>query len=149
MALKPLSVKQFIVTLASSAGATSGILFNKITAPETAYGTFEATDPSAGVIETYTEFAKVNNVTLTKHFEGENDALYSWFDSYKTTVPRPEVSVTIQPVLPDTNGTPYPGSRTIQLLRCKVVRIQHAPAIDRDGSGSGMVELELAVGEVK
>lgn len=149
MPLKPLSTKQFVVTMSSSAGTSGGILFNKCTAPETTYGTFEAADPSAGTIETYTEFAKCNNVTLTKFFEGENDALYTWYDSYKTAVPRPEMSVTIQPVLPDTAGTPYPGSRTIQLLRCKVVKIQHAPAIDRDGNGGGMVELELAVGEVK
>lgn len=148
--MKPISVKQFVVTLsASETNQSEAITFNKCTAPETSYGTFEATDPTLGVVETYTEFSKASNITLTKHFEGEGDPLVGFYNVYRVTGTRPLLSVTIQPVLPDSAGTPYPGSQPIQLLRCKIVRVQHAPAVDRDGTGSGVIELELAVGEIK
>lgn len=151
MALKPVSQKQFVVTLGASTGANASVTFNKVSAVKLSYDTFDATDPTLGHSETYPTFEKWENITLTKHYEpGDGgDPLLNWFATYRTQSPRPELTITIQPVIPNTDGSPLPGSKATQLVGCKVLSIQMSPEIDRDGSNSATIEMEISIKDAK
>jgi hypothetical protein len=151
MPIRPLSQKQFITTLGEGANALT-VTFNKFTAPRDEYGTFEVSDPTAGITRTYTDYVKYANVTLTKHFENtgdQDDPLLAFYDQWLQNPVRGLLTVTIMAVSTNIQGTPLPGIKPLTLLDCEIVRFDRNSAGDRDGSGSATLEIELAVGNVQ
>lgn len=140
--LKPISQKQFLVVLDQLPQA----YFTKATGIEESYETQKYNDGETGVIRTHVGFLDVGNVTLSKVYDPEQDAsMLAWWDGQKKE--RSTFSVSIQAVTADTNGTVIPGSGTLLLQECQVVRFKY-PEVDRESSSMAMLEIEIVPGTV-
>lgn len=138
MALKPITVRSFLVTI-SGLGST---YFTKATAPKEAREVTEYQDGLTGTVRKMVGFTSRDNVTLSKPFYAvEDKALVNWYQAQKKAGAAKFV-VSITPVNPDLEGTKIAGAMTITLTGCEVVSLK-LPDIDRMGSGTAMLELEL------
>lgn len=138
MALKPITVRSFLVTI-SGLGNT---YFTKATSPKESREVVEYQDGLTGTVRKMVGFTTRDNVTLSKPFYAvEDKALVNWYQNQKKTNAAKFV-VSITPVNPDLEGSKIAGAATLTLVGCEVVSLK-MPDIDRMGSGTAMVELEL------
>lgn len=139
--LKPLLQKQFQVQIT---GIGTPIFFTKVTAPKVMREVANYNDGQTGVIRKLTGFVEYENVTLTKTYDGVNDkALYAWFNSQQAPN-APKFVVTITPVTNDQSGSVPAGAATLSLTDCEVVSLSF-PSVDRTGSGTSEIVLEIIV----
>lgn len=137
--LKPISQKQFLVTIQGIQG-----FFSKCTKPKEARTETTYNDGQTGEEYTHLDFIKRDKVTLSKVFDPAADkTLVSWFNERKTKADTP-FNISIQPVSADTAGTPISGASTIILNNCFVASFSY-PEVDRMGSGMAMLEIEVVV----
>lgn len=167
--LKPISQKQFKVTITSAAtpnadatansgsgtgsGNASGsgtqatassvadFFFTKVTAPKETRETMDYNDGQTGTTYKMLGFTSRDNVTLSKPFNPSQDKqLAAW---YNQQIASPsDFTVSIQPVNTDNGGTVIANAGTLQLLGCEVVSFKF-PDVDRMGNSVATVELEI------
>lgn len=162
--LKPISQKQFKVTITSAAtpntsGASTGntstassgtqattssvsdFFFTKVTAPKETRETMDYNDGQTGTTYKMLGFTSRDNVTLTKPFNPAQDKqLASWYNQQVASAS--DFTVSIQPVSNDNSGSALTGAGTLQLMGCEVVSLKF-PDVDRMGNGAATIELEI------
>ncbi len=145
MALKPITQQQFVVLI----DQLTSTYWTKVTSPKESRVQSEYNDGSTGTTRKVSGFTTRENVTLTKAFDPIADkAIITWYNSSKGSASTGTSSqgvtpftVSITPVTNTYQGTTITGV-TITLTGCQVVSIK-LPEVDRTGSGTAMLELEI------
>ena len=134
--LKPISKKQFLVTV-EGLQAT----FTKCSAPKKTRAESEYNDGSTGQTKRHLDFITNDKVTISTNYDPvSHQAIYQWAEQRFKDAQR--FSMTIQPVNPDLENSPYPGSKALVLTECQVVSVTY-PDTDREGSGMATLAIEL------
>jgi hypothetical protein len=140
MALEPVNQAQFVVTMGSlSARFTTATGF-EATRTEDPYN-----DGQTSLERKHLGFTSLTNVTLGKPYSpGQDRELEQAFKNARDTGSRETVA--IQAVDTTIQGQPLAGTQTLVLTDCQIKTIKY-PAIDRNGSGVAMSEIEVVPGD--
>lgn len=141
MNLHPIQQRQFLVFI-------DGVqaYFTKVTAPKETRPRSNYNDGEKGLTRKHIGFLELDDVTLSKPFDPAQDkALIQWWEEQKKN-PQP-VTVTIQPVNTDVEGTPIQGAGTLVLTECVAAEFTY-PSVDREADGMAMLEILLVPGAV-
>jgi len=137
--LKPLSEKQWLVTVEGVEGT-----WRKATAPKVTREKIRYTDPTLGRTRKHLGFAENDEITLTKDYDAETDgATVDWI--LKKRVGKETVTpftITFTPVYADVAGSKYEGSASYTLTGCLLSDWQ---LMGPDRGGSGLSTLEIVV----
>ena len=141
MSLRPISIKQWIVTIGSQT-----FRFTKASAVTAESNVEEYNDGSTGRTRAHADFDRLTPLELSKPFDPSTDfALLSLLKELKDT--KKPVAISKQPVKADYQGSIIPGAKTILYTDC-VCTSYTDPEVDREGSGMAMVSATFEIGEI-
>lgn len=132
--LKPLSVKQFAITIEGQSYNLQSKKGGKVSRFADNY-----VDPVDGTQRTHLSYTQRENIVLTKLYEAEtDDALLTWLKGQMDT-PTP-FNVSAQPISTGLKSTAT--GKALIYNNCQVVSYRD-PEADRDGTGLAMIEIEI------
>ena len=138
---KPITEKQFVVTLEGMPVIFSKVTGVKATAEKTPYS-----DGSTGIEYTHVGMVTYPPITLSKVLDATEDKKLIDFAVSKLDAKDNNdaagFTVTIKPVNPDVAGTPVSGGLTITLVGCQISGYT-LPNADRGSTSMAMIELEI------
>jgi hypothetical protein len=141
MALRPISVKQFIVTIGSES-----YRFTKASAVTAESNVEEYNDGSTGRTRAHADFDRLSPLELSKPFDPTTDfELITLLKTLKDTAE--PVTITKQPVKADYQGNIIEGAKTIIYTGCICISYTD-PEVDREGSGMAMVNCTFEVADL-
>lgn len=140
MALKPISSRQFSITIGSEV-----FRFSKASKVTVSKGVESYNDGSTGRVRKHTNFSELSELQIGKPFDPADDVRLIALLKELLDTARP-IPIAVQPVLADYQGGAIAGAKTILYTEC-VCSGYEMPEADREGSGMAMIMATFQPGE--
>ena len=139
--LTPISSKQAKIFISGVSSQFTSISGGKYSREEVKYN-----DGNNGIEKTFAAMTTIEGLTLTKPYDPIADKEITAFINTQRLNGKP-ITITVNPVNADVQGTPIAGAGTITYSDCTLVG--YTPAKwDRQSTGLAMIEMSFAVNSV-